>query len=101
MFLSKYKTVPKYKELSEKWPVSKLYTTAKEDPVFGYLKFSSKCNYKPGLFDSLSIFEHPFSFQVYKGLHYITSELNQKTGCDVKNLKQAFDLLSFKLLHNS
>lgn len=60
VFLSKYDTVPKYTELSDKWPVSKFYTTAKEDPVFGYLKFSSKCNYKPGIFDSLSIFEHPF-----------------------------------------
>lgn len=70
----KYSTIPKFSQISEKWRVSSHYTTAKDDPIFGWIKFSEKCNYKPGLANSLVMFEHPLSFQIYKGLWLLTAK---------------------------
>lgn len=82
VWFSKYETVPKYSEISSKWSIDALYTSAIDDPIFGYLKFSDKSNYKPGLVNSLSIFEHPFMFQIYTGLVLLTAWVKKRPETD-------------------
>ena len=67
-------------KLQKKWKNSKFYTTDEDDPIFGCIKFNQKCNYKPGLANSLSIFEHPLMLQIYKGLIHLTSFAHSKSG---------------------
>jgi hypothetical protein len=96
VWMGKYTEVPKYNEVREKWSVSKFYTTAKDDPVFGYIKFSEKCNYKPNLVNSLGIFEHPLVYQIYKGLVHMSAYVHCKT-CDDGRAVQLIQLLETKL----
>lgn len=92
----KYSTVPKYSEVTSKWRVSNHYTTAPNDPIFGYLKFSAKCNYKPGLANSLGFFEHPLMFQIYNGLNVLTALLHQKS-TDSDSLNKILTSLNQKI----
>lgn len=80
VWVGKYSEIPKYSEVTKKWKNSKFYTTDEDDPIFGYIKFNQKCNYKPGLANSLSIFEHPLMLQIYKGLIHLTSFAHSKSG---------------------
>ena len=73
VWTGKYSEIPKYQNITEEWKVSEYYTTAEDDPIFGYIKFNEKCNYKPGLANSLSILEHPLMLQIYQGLIHLTS----------------------------
>ncbi|CAI2376857.1 unnamed protein product [Moneuplotes crassus] len=79
VWVGKYTEIPKYSEIKEAWRNSEFYTTAQDDPIFGYIKFNNKCNYKPGLANSLSLFEHPLMLQIYKGLITLSSHAYSKT----------------------
>jgi hypothetical protein len=99
VWVSKYSYVPKFEEIQSQWNVSDFYTTAKDDPIFGYIKFSEKCNFKPGLANSLYVLEHPLIFQILRGCVHLTAyafskiegEEVQKVSESVKNKLNALE----------
>jgi hypothetical protein len=95
VWMGKYTEIPKYNEITDKWQVTECYTTAKDDPIFGYIKFSDKCNYKPNLVNSLGIFEHPLMYQIYRGLVHMSSYVHCKTSDDSRAV-QLIELLEAK-----
>lgn len=97
VFISKFESASKYKFDDNQLHTSVYYTSAKDDPIFSCLKFSKYCNYKPGLTDSLSIFEHPIVFQVYKGLYHLTAQLNHKEVGDVEKIQEVLKSLDKKV----
>lgn len=69
----KFSAIPSFSTISQKWKRCDFYSTSQSDPIFGYLKFNSRSNYKPGLVNSLGLFEHPLIFQILAGLYHLSS----------------------------
>jgi hypothetical protein len=95
VWTGKYSTVPKFSEVPQKWRRCDYYSKAPGDPIFGFLKYSTKNNYKPGVVNSLSVFEHPLVYQIYKGLFTLTGLVQQKA--EIEKINKLSDCLSEKL----
>lgn len=97
VWISKYSTIPKYTEVATKWRNWSFYTKDKNDPIFGPIKFTDKCNYKPGLVNSLLMFEHPLMFQIYKGLCLTSAKLNWRKPELFGDIQKITDSISTKI----
>ena len=97
VWISKYSTIPKFSEVSTKWKNWSFYSKDRDDPIFGFIKFSDKWNYKPEMVNSLLMFEHPLLFQIYKGVCLTTAKIVSRKAELFEEIQKIADSLTVKI----
>lgn len=109
VWTAKYPSMPDRENLSTEWKFDPEFTDSKEkeDPVFGYLKFLDTSNYKPGVINTLGVFESERALELFKAVNVQSALLMPKQDVDLQKAEKAAEIIDIKIaqltqeLHNS
>jgi hypothetical protein len=91
--------MPDRENLSTEWKFDPEFTDSKEkeDPVFGYLKFLDTSNYKPGVINTLGVFESERALELFKAVNVQSALLMPKQDVDLQKAEKAAEIIDIKI----